>query len=103
MAESPLSLAAIGGEDVTFWCGTVSSNVARLVTLPAVVVLGVAKGVLTVLNDLAELRSQTGTKQIGQSFVTARQLLGFEMSCWSGVPIDHGRVRAMTSGGGWCT
>ena len=43
MAESPLSLAAIGGENVTFGCGAMRSNVTGLATLPALVVLGVAK------------------------------------------------------------
>ena len=62
MAESPLSLAAIRGENVTFGCGALRSNVPGLATLPAPVVLGVAKGFLTVLTELAELRSQTGTK-----------------------------------------
>ena len=66
MAESPLSLGDLWRRvRVPFWYGTVtvSSNVAGLATLPALVVLGVAKGVLTVLTELAELRSQTGTKR----------------------------------------
>ena len=66
MAESPLSLGD-RWRRVPFWYGTVtvtvSSNVAGLATLPALVVLGVAKGMLTVLTELAELRSQTGTKR----------------------------------------